>query len=328
MATVPLFFDILFFTFGADPTRPTSRLLGTAAPRPRFLGKQTNSCPTVFADDPDFVCCRGGPARTTSKRQHISGTGNLSPPPRVGSTFGPPMQTSWTPGRWGGSRPRLFPWDAAPRLGRASTPSTRHAVRNNFTKSLGGGGGGPPRDQPVACAAATPRPRFLGTQTASCPRVFAEAPALRLLSGSIPSTRHGVRNNFKKSHCGPRQKVTFWNYCGRRAEWKGWTLFPGKQTISFPRVFAEAPALRLLSGSIPSTGHGVRNNFQKSHCGLRQKVTFWNYCGRRAEWKGWTRFPGKQTSSFPRVFAEDPALRLLSGSIRFTRHGGRPKFKK
>jgi hypothetical protein len=147
MATVPLFFDILFFTFGADPTRPTSRLLGTAAPRPRFLGKQTNSCPTVFADDPDFVCCRGGPARTTSKRQHISGTGNLSPPPRVGSTFGPPMQTSWTPGRWGGSRPRLFPWDAAPRLGRASTPSTRHAVRNNFTKSLGGGGVGPPQHQ-------------------------------------------------------------------------------------------------------------------------------------------------------------------------------------
>jgi hypothetical protein len=139
MATVPLFFDILFFTFGADPTRPTSRLLGTAAPRPRFLGKQTNSCPTVFADDPDFVCCRGGPARTTSKRQHISGTGSLSPPPRVGSTFGPPMQTSWTPGRWGGSRPRLFPWDAAPRLDRASTPSTRHAVRNNFTKSLFGG---------------------------------------------------------------------------------------------------------------------------------------------------------------------------------------------
>jgi hypothetical protein len=46
---------------------------------------------------------------------------------------------------------------------------------------------------------ATPRPRFPGKQTSSCPRVFAEDPALRLLSGSTPSTRHGVRNTFKKS---------------------------------------------------------------------------------------------------------------------------------
>jgi hypothetical protein len=123
MATVPLFFDILFFTFGADPTRPTSRLLGTAAPRPRSLGKQTSSRPTAFADDPVLRCSRGGLRREPLQTyRRISDTGNLSPPPRVGSTFGSPMQTSWTPGRRGDSLPRLLPWDAAPRFGAQHCP--------------------------------------------------------------------------------------------------------------------------------------------------------------------------------------------------------------
>jgi hypothetical protein len=59
--------------------------------------------------------------------------------------------------------------------------------------------GPPTRRSSRLLDAATPRPRFPGKQTISCLRVFAEDPALRLLSGSIPSTRHGVRSNFKNS---------------------------------------------------------------------------------------------------------------------------------
>jgi hypothetical protein len=64
------------------------------------------------------------------------------------------------------------------------------ASRNNFKKSLLVGSSAPPtRTTSRLLGAATPRPRF---QTSSCPRVFAEDPAFRLLSGSTPSTRHGV----------------------------------------------------------------------------------------------------------------------------------------
>jgi hypothetical protein len=164
------------------------------------------------------------------------------------------------PGKQKGRCPMVFPENPAVRLQSVCTTSTRHGVRNNFQNSLFGDARTPHETELSLARRRDPRPRVPGKQKVRCPRVISEDPALRLLSGSTPSTRHGVRNNFKNS--------LFWGGGGadptRRtlacsAQRPPRPRFPGKQTSSCPRVFAEDPALRLLSGSIPSTRHGVRN---------------------------------------------------------------------
>jgi hypothetical protein len=77
--------------------------------------------------------------------------------------------------------------------------------------------------------------------------------------------------------------------------------FPGKQTSS--EVFAEDPALRLLSGSTPSTRHGVRNNFKNSLFGGGVRTPTRRTSRLLGAATPRPRFPGKQTSSCPRVFA-------------------------
>jgi hypothetical protein len=178
----------------------------------------------------------------------------------------------------------------------------------------------PTRRTPRLLGAATPRPRFPGKQTSSCPGVFADDPALRLLSGSSPTTRHGVRNNFKMSLL-------------------GWSSADPHETVRPPACSAQRPLVPSSRASRRAAAQGCLPRIPRFVCcrgpplplgtasAIISKSHFW--CSRLlGAATSRPRFPGKQTSSCPRVLAEDPTLRLLSGSTPPTRHGVRNNFKR
>jgi hypothetical protein len=138
-----------------------------------------------------------------------------------------------------------------------------------------GGGVGTPHETDLSLARRSdPSCPAPGQADEQLPKGVCRGSRASFAVGSIPSTRHAAPNTDKTPHGCPRRTVTFWIFCGRRAQWMGWPRFPGKQTGRCPRVFADDPALRLLSGSTPSTRNGVRNNFE-------QKVILGGCCGPR-----------------------------------------------